>query len=395
MGSYLTILVLLVLLAAVLRDDFAFTLIYVLVGAMTVGSWWSRRALSQVKYERIYPDRAFLGEKLEVRLVITNHGWLPLPWLRVHEGLPVALSGPEALQRVVTMGSRRSTEFRYELEARKRGHYPIGPLFISSGDILGLNAELRRESEPEHLVVYPKIVPLSAVKIPSRSPQGTLRHSQPIFEDPTRVRGKREYMPGDSLRQVDWKSTAITGRMQVKLFEPSIALETVIFLNLNASDYHYRTQLDATELAIVIAASIANWVIGKGQTLGLTVNGIDPLSNEEQPLDLPPRKGKGHLMRVLENLARAEIKYEDAGFTELLRRQRHHLTWGTTLIVITGSADDALLQELYQARRSGQNTLLVLAGPVIASQEIRFRAGFYGIPVVPILNETGLDIWRR
>lgn len=395
MGSYLTVLLLLVALAALMRDDFAFTLIYLLVGAITIGSWWSRRALSQVKYKRHYSNRAFLGEKIEVRLAIENNGWLPLPWLRVHEGLPVALSGPEALQRVITMGPRGQAEFSYELEARKRGHYPIGPLFISSSDILGLNAEARRESDPEHLIVYPKIVPLSGVQIPSRSPQGTLRHSQPIFEDPTRVRGKREYMPGDSLRQVDWKSTAITGRMQVKLLEPSIALETIIFLNLNASDYHYRTQIDATELAVVIAASISNWVISKGQTLGLTVNGIDPLAVDQEPIDLPPRKGKGHLMRVLENLAKVEVKYEDQGFTDLIRQRRYHLTWGTTLIVITGSVPPGLLEELYQARRAGQNTLLVLAGPVVNSQEIRFQANFFGIPVVPILNENGLDIWRK
>jgi hypothetical protein len=92
------------------------------------------------------------------------------------------------------------------------------------------------------------------VRLPSRSPIGTLRHTQPIFEDPSRVRGKRDYTTGDSLRRVDWKATATTGRLQVKQFEPSIALETALFLNLNADEYLQRTRLDATELAIVIAA---------------------------------------------------------------------------------------------------------------------------------------------
>ena len=80
---------------------------------------------------------------------------------------------------------------------------------------------------------------------------------------------------------------------------------------------------------------------------------------------------------------------------EKIRRQRHFLTWGTTLIVITGGADDDLLNELYQARRSGQNAILVLAGPVAYATEIKKRASRYGIQTVSILNERGLDIWRK
>jgi uncharacterized protein (DUF58 family) len=413
MGNYLSILVLLIVMAAVMRDDFAFTLVYLFVGAIALGTWWSRRTLNHVSYDRQYNDHAFLGEKVCINLSIRNQGLLPVPWLKIHEALPVALSGPDNLQRVTSLGPRADLNFEYELEARKRGYYAIGPLFLSTGDILGLNADLRSEGQREHLTVYPKIIPLTSIKIPSSSPQGTLRHTQPIFEDPTRVSGKREYVAGDSLRRVDWKSTASTGRMQVKLFEPSIALETVIFLNLNAEDYHYRTRIDATELAIVIAASMANWVVAKGQTLGMSINGIDPLAvngrlqaegrpqaetqsqDDWRPQIVPPRKGKGHLMRILEHLARVESSEKLPAFVSQVQQQRYHLSWGTTLIVITGQAGDDLLDELYQARRAGQHAILILAGTVANAKEIQHRASFFGIPVVLIPDEKSLDIWRR
>ena len=54
---------------------------------------------------------------------------------------------------------------------------------------------------------------LTSLSLPSHSPLGTLRHTQPIFEDPSRVTGKRDYISGDSLRRVDWKATAATGRL--------------------------------------------------------------------------------------------------------------------------------------------------------------------------------------
>jgi hypothetical protein len=78
-----------------------------------------------------------------------------------------------------------------------------------------------------------------------------------------------------------------------------------------------------------------------------------------------------------------------------LQRERYQLAWGTTLIVITGDVGNDLLDELYQARRAGQNALLILAGPVANEREILQRAGYFGLPVVPILNERGLDIWRK
>lgn len=400
-GDYLPLLIFLIFVAAFLRDDFAFTLVYLLVGVFLLGSWWSRRAIAGVTYTRTFNDRAFLGEKIKVELEINNTKWLPVPWLRIREGLPVQLSGPDSFNRVLTLTPQAKEKFEYLLDARKRGYYPIGPLFISTGDLLGLGgSDLQNEGKTEYLIVYPKVVPLAQLKFPSRSPLGTLRHTQPIFEDPTRVMGKREYVAGDSLRRVDWKSTATTGRMQVKLFEPSIALETVIFLNLDGPSYHYRSRIDSTELAIVIAASVASWITEKGQTIGLYTNGEDPLAADGQAQFLPPRRGKGNLMRVLETLARIETIDSAAvsGGKKLakhIQNQRVHLPWGTTLIVITGSVDDALLDELHQARRAGQNAVIIISGRAVGVKEIQARAGYFGIPVIPISNEEDLERWGR
>jgi uncharacterized protein (DUF58 family) len=393
MDIYVPLLILLMAVAVLMRDDFSLTLIYLLVGAFLLSVLWSRRALGYVTISREFAAWAFLGEKVNIRLHLLNKGWLPVLWISIQESLPVGLSSVPAFERVTTLGPREETHFNYLLEARKRGYYRIGPLFASSGDIFGLGSRARLEGMEQFLTVYPKIIPLTTIDIPSYSPQGTLRHAQPIFEDPTRIFSKRDYVAGDSLRRVDWKSTATTGRLQVKLFEPSIALETLIFLNLNAEDYHFRSRIDATELAIVIAASVAAWVSGKQQTVGLKVNGRDPLAPDLFPKYLPPRKGRAHLMRILETLARVEMTQESS-LAAMIRQQRYHLSWGTSLLVITGGADVSLLNELHQTQRAGQNVLLILAGKAVRSSEISQRAGAFDIPVVAFYDERSLDLWR-
>lgn len=251
-GPYLFLLIPLVLVAALMSDDFALTLIYLMVGAFALGAWWSRRVLKQIEAQREIDSHAFLGKTIKISLKVHNNGLFPAAWVALHDSLPLALGGIKPFQRVAGFGVREESRFEYTLEARKRGYYTVGPLTISTGDLFGVGERVEKEIPSQFITVYPKIVPLANVKIPSRSPQGTLRHHQPLFEDPTRVFGKRDYVAGDSLRRVDWKSTAMTGRLQVKLFEPSISLETMIFLNLNAEDYNFHGRIDSTELGVVV-----------------------------------------------------------------------------------------------------------------------------------------------
>ncbi len=390
---YIPILVMLLIIGALLREDFVFTILYLFIGAYALGRWWSRRALEAVKVERLLQPRAFLGEDIKVELELSNAGLLPVVWLRLHEALPVGLVVPNFYQQVTSLSPRERSRYAYHLQARKRSYYPIGPLSMYSGDILGLADQATRVALPDYLTVFPKIVPLSYVGVPSRSPMGSLRHHQPVFEDPTRIMGKREYVTGDSLRRVDWKSTATTGHLQVKLYEPSISLVTSIFLNLNADDYPRKTRIPATELAIVVAASLANWAIDKKQAVGLVTNGNDPYGDDGRVQALPPRNGRSHLMRLLEILARIEM-VDGRPILDQMRREIHHLSWGTTIILITAQMEDATFDALFQARRLGLEAMLVFCGQVRDFQVIKRRAEHFGFPVYQMFNEQDLDVWR-
>ena len=393
-SSYLPLLVILIILAALFRDDFSFTILYLFAGSYLLGNLWIRRSLASIRYKRTFTNRAFLGETVEINLSFKNTSLLPIPWIRIHEGLPVELSGPESFQQITSIPPKSFVTYNYKLDARRRGFYNIGPVYFTSADIFGFNNnDIRREGESDFLTVYPKIVHLTNVNFPSRSPLGTLRHQLPVFEDPSRVIGKRDYVAGDSLRRIDWKSTAAIGRMQVKLYEPSIALETILFLNLNSKDYHYKTRISSTELAIVIAASLANWVAEKQGAVGLFVHGNDPLDSSNTDQIITARTGKNHLMRILDLLARVKIEERD-GFEVSLRDQWVSLPWGTTLTIISGDADDTLLKQAYQAKKGGMNVYLILVGSVLQIEEIKHKVEFYGIPMINIYQESDLDIWR-
>ncbi|MFZ6030556.1 MAG: DUF58 domain-containing protein [Chloroflexota bacterium] len=392
--NYLLVLLLFVLTAVLVHSSGVFTIVYLFTGALVLGRWWSERSLRALQLEHEWLPRAFLGEEVPVRLRIRNTSILPVGWLHIHESIPPELAAPNLVNQVVSIAPHGTATIDYTLQALKRGYYKLGPLYVSTGDLFGLNPEERRKADDAYLTVFPRIVPFTRVGLPSRSPMGTLRHTRPIFEDPTRVLGKREYVPGDSLRRVDWKATAASGRLQVKQFEPAVALETLIFLNLNGLEYPSNARLDATELGIVIAASLANWIIRQRQAVGLITNGLDPLSPAHERTVVSARKGRGHLMRILDVLARLQMG-DTTSLAHLVQRETPLLPWGTTVTLITGLVEDALFDELFQVRRRGLDVVLILAGRIPGVTDMKKRAESFGICVHGFQTESDLDAWRQ
>ncbi len=392
MAKYLPALIFLLIVAAILHEDSVITIFYLLAGLYFVSRWWIQHGVSSVRVKRTFSKRAFLEETIPVRLEVSNTSFLPVVWLHTHESLPVELASPHFIRRVLSLGSHGQNELVYHLHANKRGYYRVGPFFMQSGDLLGLADEVEREALSEYITVYPKIIPLTKVGIPSRSLFGTLKHTQPIFEDPSRVFGKRDYQTGDSLRRVDWKATAASGRMQVKLFEPSIALDTAVFLNLNTDEYDLKTHFYATELAIIVAASLANWIVAQKQAVGLVANGIDPL-NDQSAGPIPPNKGRNHLMRILDILARIQAG-SSLPFASLIREESSHLSWGTTLILVSNQVQPALFEELFNARKKGLNIVLVIVGREAGFAETKRSAEHFGFPIYAIRSEQDLMVWQ-
>lgn len=388
-----TFLLVLLVIAIFLSGDYVLTLFYLFIGALIFSWWWGSRMMHALEFDRSFHHWAFLGEKINVDLNIKNRSLLPVPWLQIRESLPVGLHTNGPFQDVVFLAPKAQQVFSYQLDCNKRGLYSVGPLHLFSGDILGVGKTRSCNLAPEYLTVYPKIIPLAKINFPSQSPMGTLRHTQPIFEDPTRIRGKRDYVTGDSLRRIDWKASASSGRLQVKQFEPSIALETVIFLNLNANEYSLRTRFFDSELAITTAASIANWISTARQSVGLVTNGYDPVRDSAASAFLPSRRGRGHLLRLLEILARVQMT-ESTLFAQVLRQELVNLPWGATLILVTGTVDDELFESLFQARRAGLQAYLVQCGQTKDIRTLAQRAQQFGIPMVQFLKEQDLDMWR-
>ena len=103
----------------------------------------------------------------------------------------------------------------------------------------------------------------------------------------------RAYNAGDEVRFIDRNVTARTGDLHVKNFTEERELTVVLLVDVSASGGFGSVEQSKRELAAEVASLLAFSAIGNRDQVGLL------LFAEEVELFLPPRKGRGHVLRLI------------------------------------------------------------------------------------------------
>jgi uncharacterized protein (DUF58 family) len=341
-----------------------------LLTVIPVAWLWKRLALLGVSYERRFDKRsAFPGETVEMTVRITNRKLLPLTWLEVSDTIPMTMPLAEgelaptyspAVGTLATVLSLRWYERvvkHYRLKCAGRGIHKLGPVHFRSGDLFALFETEAAGGRDDRVVVYPRIWPLEALRLPAKDPFGERKAHRRLFADPLRTVGIRDHRPEDSLRHVHWKATAHRGDLQVRVFEPAETLNVVILLNVSTFAHNWQGVIpELFERTVSVAASLATWAAGQKYKVGLVANGSVALS--DQPVRVPPGRAPGQLAAVLSALA-GVTSYSSISIQDLLRRESPRLPWGATLVVVTAIVTDELAAALLSLGDAGRRLALV------------------------------------
>lgn len=373
-------LIVLFAVAAFLRMDWVYYLVYLVGGVWVFSHVWMRRSLGRIQHVRDLPSRAFAGETIDVQLRLHNRSWLPLPWLQIQEAVPLELKDQADYRSVVSLGGHSTLEHPYRLACKKRGYYQVGPLSLRSSDLFGFVEARWDETTPATLIVYPQVVALEKLGLPSRSPFGTLAGRRQLLEDPARMAGVRAYTAGDSLRRIHWKASAHSGDLLVKKLQPSMAVPVLILLDLDRNAYPTRSLVGSSEWGIIAAASLANGLIAERQAVGLTSNGLDALAGVTAA-PLPQRGGQEQLMSILSLLARVQVQEAESPLAEWLPRQTAALAWGTTLVLVTPHLDEASLWALHAVFRRGSSVIVLVCATQPDLRTVQAQGARLGVTV--------------
>ncbi len=372
---------------------------YALLGVILLSRFLAHQWIEQLSATReCNRDVVEIGDRVAVVVEINNGSALPVPWLLLEDALPreALAEKPPRLKvdgrRIALMqiGPRGKKSLLYQVTFQRRGYYQIGPLLLESGDLFGLHRRYRVESEPEFVLVYPKVIPLQGYDLFSRRPIGEIRMSHRLFEDPTRVAGVRRYQHGDSLNRIHWKATARTGELHSRIFDASCVAGATLILDFHRDMYPAQGEPHRSDLAITTAASLANALCQLGQQVGLITNGRDAAdriraegcvrefktrnaaqqtlgvqseSDRLRPVVVPTQRGFEQFQQIREALARLELT-DGLTLAQLVTETSSRMPRDATVIAILGDVTTEAAIALGNLRRNGfaVTAIVVLQG---------------------------------
>ena len=262
-----------------------------LVVILLEAQWVRRRAIECV---RELPGRLFLGRPQPVILQLNNHGSERLR-VNVAQPLPTGFNGDQAILEY-DLAPGANAQRAVMLVPSALGTYSWTPLYLRVRGCFGLAWWQRRVAVPTVSEVVPDALTDTEHRVATTA-MGDLRsRTAGVGVD---FLGLRPYVRGDLPRSVDWKATARTGQLNVRIFAQEQRLELLVLLDCSRRSALAAGSLSRLHQYVNVAARLAERAQSHGDPVGLLVFADRVLDR------LPPATGPAALVRLRAALTKA------------------------------------------------------------------------------------------
>lgn len=359
-----------------------YILTYVLFTLFVLSWLWARYSVRQLVFRRTSTSgRVQVGEVFDERLMLDNLSIMPKLWVQIADGstLPGHRAG-----YVASLGGRKRATWRARSVCKQRGRFQLGPVTATSGDPFGLFRRRIFMSSVSELLVLPRVLPITNFALFTGGLPGRGRSSRRALQATTNATTIRDYVAGDALSRIHWRSSARYSKLMVKEFDLDPAVDAWIFLDLHEDVQAGEGEDSTDEYGVTIAATVATYLLRQDLSVGMIVNG-----GQREFLSLD--RGDRQIERVLELLAVVNAG-SGVPLKEALALDAFHFGRNTVAIVITPSNSRDWHDGLRHLQRRGvqvavvgldagsfeneppdEDTLALLEGAGIAVMRVKYR----------------------
>ncbi|MDO8683757.1 MAG: DUF58 domain-containing protein [Armatimonadota bacterium] len=313
-GAAIIILAIGVLPLALSTIDSAFLFIAAVYNAAVVLAVITdyRRApdASKLFVERECEEELSMGEPNQILLRVRNLGDIPAT-IDVRDETPVDFNCSENTARV-SVPAHAELEHIYLMEPYARGDFQFGDIYIRSYGKLGLAARQFKIPSARHIRVYPDI--LQAKKYDLARRRGRLMeigsHRTKFLGIGTEFESLRDYQPDDEYRRIDWKASARRARLTSRQYQLDRTQNILLVLDAGRTMCVSLDGMTKLDYAINAALMLAYVASSGDDKVGMLV------FSDEINSYLPPRRGRGHFLNMLQALYNAPFttRESDYGF---------------------------------------------------------------------------------
>jgi uncharacterized protein (DUF58 family) len=272
---------------------------------------------------------ANVGDSVPEQLMVVNKSRFPAIWVEITDEIDTWVT---PIRLVSDVGPRITRRRHPSHLFKRRGLYTLGPTRLRTGDPFGIYSLTLHDQHSSTILVTPPQLPLTQLRIAPGGWAGDRQRRRSVLVREISDVGVRNYVPGDSLRQIHWRASAHHDALIVRQLESATSEDWWIFVDLDATVQAGTGQDSTLELSIVLAASLVTRGMKEHRRVGLAMAG-------PKLTWLEPRSDPAHRWRILRALAMAEAG--DRSLTDLMRLGQGRAAKTATLIVITPTTDPA------------------------------------------------------
>jgi uncharacterized protein (DUF58 family) len=328
-----------------------FLLLLVALCARDVGS--APRA-GQLRAFRQLPRRFSHGEECSVELILVNDSPSRVR-VFVRDEVPDALEllTPLAPVEVPVQGWATCA---YTVRAVRRGAHEFGDVVVRVQHGPGLLLKQMTLLTPDRIQIYPRFRGVDDYDLLARIDQ-----RDEIVRRPRRVQGAgtdfeslRPYLPGEDLRNIDWKATARRAALISRQRQVERGQQVALMIDagrLMAEQIVGFTKLDHAMNAAIMLSHVAQ---KRGDAIAVAC-----FSNRIESF-LPPVRGPVIVPRVLEALYAVEARPVESDYWQVVAEMMSKLTRRSLVIMLTEVLDAASSTGLINNLRRAASRHLVL-----------------------------------
>jgi uncharacterized protein (DUF58 family) len=238
--------------------------------AVALAAAWVRVRAPRLQIERTArPPRLAVGEHCEIRLTACNGSTRPTAVTTLAD--EVGRFGTARLV-LAPLAPRARCVATYSLPTPQRGVQHVGPLSCSVEDPFGLARRSVRDPSIITVMVLPRTWVLDGLPA---APGDEPEHGTHVLSSASTVDEEfaalRDYVPGDDIRRIHWRSTARRGAPVVRQFDVPWQRRTTVLVDQRAG-----VDDAAFERAVSAAASVLDLVARRDELVRLvTTAGAD------------------------------------------------------------------------------------------------------------------------
>ncbi len=367
-----------------------------MVALLPVLHWGVRPAELQMTL-RVSEERCFEGDDLEVVLVVTSSQ--PLGMIAAAYGASDAFDVEPVL--VPPVHATEAAVFRWTVTPRRWGHWVLSDVRVQVRS-RGLGWRSDASVSLSGLKVFPPRINARDLVVPANVLSRIGSHTGRRPGAGVEFIGTRDYVPGDSVRHVNWPASSRRQTLVVNEHAAERATEVVVLVDTTGDGALAHGSI--LESAVRVSAGIAQAYLDQGDRVGVVGFGA-------RVRWLAPDLGVRQYYRIMDQALSSVVDHSYVR-PEITRLPRTALPSGAMVFVVSPLVEPAVLDSVADLRSRGHATLVVdlvstfvpsagagdLVGRRIWSLD---RAAMLhalrelGVAVIPWREDGGVSLERR